>query len=152
MDGLILSSLTESQQADIELLFSKEAFTALLLQQNVRSGGMTIAFLQGNWDTFKVDSLRIFIEFRSTREFVESLNATFVIIIPRKFGTQDIKDYRPIILIGYVHKLLSNAMAIKLTSVISSLISNNSDTFIDGHQIVNVALIPNELVDLQIKC
>ena len=68
---------------------------------------MTMAFLQGNWDTISGDVMRMFAEFFSSRRFVASLNAIFIGLIPKKA----IADFQPISLVGCIYKLLSKALA-----------------------------------------
>ena len=67
--------------------------------------GMTMAFLQANWDTLRSDVLRMFSEFYHTGKFVASLNATFIGLIHKKTNAEDIRDYRPISLVGCIYKL-----------------------------------------------
>jgi len=93
----------------------------------------------------------MFSEFHLNGKFVASLNATFIGLIPKKANAQNIKDYRPISLIGCIYKLLSKVLARKLRSVIGSLISKNQNAFVGGRQILDVVLIANELIDSRIK-
>ena len=88
---------------------------------------MTMAFLQANWDTMRGEVLTLFSEFHLNGKFVASLNATFIGLIPKKADAQNIKDYRPISLIGCVYKLLSKVLARRLRKVIGSLISENQN-------------------------
>ena len=67
----------------------------------------------------------MFSEFYHTGKFVASLNATFIGLIPKKANAEDIRDYRPISLVGCIYKLLSKVLAQRLRGVTGSLISEN---------------------------
>jgi len=60
------------------------------------SDDMPMAFLQHNWDILKVDILRMCSKFHSMEKFVKSLNDAFIVLIPKKSGVEDIRDYQPI--------------------------------------------------------
>ena len=94
--------------------------------------GMTMAFLQANWDTVQGDVLSMFSEFHTNGKFVTSLNVTFIALIPKRADAQNIKDYRPISLVGCIYKLLSKVPARRLRDVIGSLISENQNAFVGG--------------------
>ena len=50
--------------------------------------------------------MQMFREFHETSKFVRSLNTTFIVMIPKKGGVEDFKDFRPISLVGSLYKLL----------------------------------------------
>ena len=106
---------------------------------------MTMASLQHNWATHKEDVMNTFAEFLSSGKFVASLNFTFIDLIPNKAGVVDIKDFRPISLVGCMYKLLSKVLARRWRAVIGYLISENQNAFVRGHQILDAVLIANEL-------
>ena len=54
---------------------------------------MTMAFLQGNWDTVSGDVMRMFTEFFSLGRFVAIINVTFIDLIPKKANAENIRDY-----------------------------------------------------------
>ena len=93
---------------------------------------MKMAFLKHNWVTFKHDVMKMFAEFSATGKFVASLNSTFIALIPKNEGAIDIKDFRPIGLVGSIYKLLSKVLARRLKGVIGSLISENQNAFVGG--------------------
>lgn len=49
----------------------------------------------------------VFKEFHLQGEFEKSLNATFISLSPKKAGAVDVKDFRSIILVGGVYKIIS---------------------------------------------
>jgi len=61
-----------------------------------------------------------------------SLNATFIGLIPKKANAEDIRDYRPISLVGCIYNLLSKVLAQRLRGVIGFLISENQNAFVGG--------------------
>ena len=47
--------------------------------------------------------------------FERSLNASFITLIPKKGNAVNIKDFRPISLVGSVYKLVSKVLANRLS-------------------------------------
>ena len=53
----------------------------------------------------------MFIEyFHTMGRFVKSLNTTFIIMVPKKAGAEDLKDFRPIILVNSLYKILAKVL------------------------------------------
>jgi hypothetical protein len=62
--------------------------------------GFTATFFQKCRDFLKTDIIDVFAEFHARGKFEKSLNATFVSLIPKKIGAMDVRDFRPISLVG----------------------------------------------------
>ncbi|KAG5598653.1 hypothetical protein H5410_030023 [Solanum commersonii] len=60
----------------------------------------TMGFYLKCWDIIKQDIMGAFHNFHSTRMFEKSYNATYIALIPKKKGAKELKDFRPISLIG----------------------------------------------------
>ncbi|RVX09646.1 LINE-1 reverse transcriptase-like [Vitis vinifera] len=52
----------------------------------------------------------MFKEFYETSSFLKSLNNTFLVLIPKKCGAEDLGDFRPISLLGGLYKLLAKIL------------------------------------------
>ena len=63
--------------------------------------------------------MKFFWEFYEHGIFVKSLNATFLILIPKKVGAKDLRDFRPISLMGGLYKWLTKVLANRLRKVVS---------------------------------
>ena len=63
--------------------------------------------------------MKFFWEFYKHGNFVKSLNATFLILIPKKVGAKDLRDFRPISLMGGLYKWLTKVLANRLRKVVS---------------------------------
>ena len=55
----------------------------------------------------KDDVIRFFREFYEHCNFVKSPNATFFVLIQKKAGVEDLRDFRPISLLGGLYKWLT---------------------------------------------
>ena len=58
----------------------------------------------------KVEIMGFFREFHKRSKFAKSLNATFLVLVPKKGVVEDMKDFRPISLVGSLYKLLAKVL------------------------------------------
>ena len=83
--------------------------------------------------------------------FQRSLNSTFLLLIPKKERAEDLRDFRPISLVGSVYKLLAKVLVNRLKLVMGEVISDSQQAFVHGRQILDAVLIANEALDSRLK-
>ena len=108
--------------------------------------GFSMAFWQASWHFVKDEIMEMFMDFHANETFIKSLNATFLVLIPKK-GDAEEKDFRPISLLGSLYKILANVLANRLKRVVGKVVSEAQNAFVEGRQITNASLIANELID-----
>ncbi|RVW78939.1 putative ribonuclease H protein [Vitis vinifera] len=79
--------------------------------------GFTMAFCQFNWSFLKEEVMGFFKDFHDQGKFVKNINAFFLVLIPKKGGAEDLKDFRSISLVGSLYKLLAKVLANRLKKV-----------------------------------
>ena len=72
-------------------------------------------------------------------------------MIPKKNGAEDIRDFKPISLVGSIYKLLAKVLANRLKSVLGGVVSESQNAFVAGRQILDAVLVANECIDSRIK-
>ena len=129
ISGLSFSSLDSVQAGLLEDVFSVEEVQAAVFGLNGdKAPGpdeFTLAFWQFCWDIVKHEVMGFFVEFHSFGRFERSLNSTFIVLIPKKWGIDDLKDFRPISLVGSLYKILAKVLANRLKRVVGNVISNS---------------------------
>ena len=109
--------------------------------------GFTVAFWQACWDFVNEEILELFKEFYDQSSFAKSLNTTFLVLIPKKGGAEDLEDFRPISLLGRLFKLLAKVLANRLKKVLGNVVYVDQNDFVRGRQILDASLIVNEVID-----
>ena len=102
-------------------------------------------------DTSEVVEENGFEEFYQHCKFEKSLNASFIALIPKKNDASNIRDFRPITLVGSLYKILAKVLANRLKVVLDQLISESQNSFVGGRQILDSVLIANECADSRTK-
>lgn len=82
--------------------------------------------------------------------FEKCFNATYIALIPKKKGAKELKNFRPISLIGSFYKLLSKFLTERIKRVMYKLVDSQQMTFIKGGQIMDAVLIANEAIDSRV--
>lgn len=54
--------------------------------------------------------MKVLLEFHKDASLERSANATFIALIPKKGGAVDIRDFRPISLVGSVYKIIAKVL------------------------------------------
>ena len=69
------------------------------------------------------------------------MNATFLVLIPKKGGAKDFRDFRSINLVDNLYKLLAKVLANRFKKVLGKVTSESQNAFIGGREILDAALI-----------
>ena len=73
--------------------------------------GFSMALFQSRWSMLKVEIMKVFQNFHTQAVFKKSLNTAFLALIPTKADAVEIKDVKPISLVGGMYKIISKVLA-----------------------------------------
>ena len=155
MEGLDFNRIDVEKAARLEEVFTEEEVFSALFDLNgdkaLSPNGFSLSFWQFSWDFVKEEVMGFLKEFHEHGRFVRSLNSTFLVLIPKKTGAGDLRDFRLISLVGGLYKLLAKVLANKLKKVVGKVVSSAQNAFVEGRQILDAALIANEVIDSLLK-
>jgi hypothetical protein len=129
----------------------REAINSMDRDKAPGPDGFSLAFFQDCWEVIKGDFMAVFEDFHSYGKFVKSINSMFISLIPEFHGAKEIKDFRPISLVGGVYKIIAKVLANRMRRVMDRIISKPQNAFVKGRQILDSVLVARVLCKLDME-
>ena len=149
--SLPFNQISVQEAKMLEAPFTEGEVQSALMEMNGDKApgpdGFSVFFWQCCWDFVKEEILEMLKEFHDQNTFLKSINNTFLMLIPKKGGAEDLGDFRPISLLGGLYKLLAKVLANRLKKVIDKVVSHDQNAFVTGKQILDASLIANGVID-----
>ena len=148
-DGFLLK-ISQEQASILERMPSKEEISLAVKSCDPSKApgydGFNLNFIKKFWDDFGEEICSFIFGFFESGHFPPEINLTWVALIPKIDEAVEIKDYRPISMVGCLYKLISKILANRVKLVMPGLVGETQSAFVSGRQILDGGLIANEVV------
>ncbi|XP_019176335.1 PREDICTED: uncharacterized protein LOC109171734 [Ipomoea nil] len=123
----------------------KTALFAMFPDKAPGPDGMNPRFYQHFWDVVGEDVSDFIVDCLNTRSLPASLNATDIVLIPKKKNPERVSDLRPIALSNVVYRVMAKMITTRMKPLMDEIISNTQSAFIPDRLITDNILIAAEV-------
>nr|GEY13309.1 RNA-directed DNA polymerase, eukaryota, reverse transcriptase zinc-binding domain protein [Tanacetum cinerariifolium] len=99
--------------------------------------GFTFGFIRRFWSLLEKDVVTVVKYFFTSGTFPKGCNASFIALIPKIPDAKMVKDFRPIILIGSLYKIIAKILANRFVGVLGDIVSEVQSDFVVDRQIID---------------
>lgn len=152
LEEIVFKSLCEHDRDWLEGSFSEEEMKDAVWScdgnRSVGLDGYSFEFFKQNWEDIKVDVVIFVEDFHEKVKHTKVCTSSFLALILKVKNPQALSEYRPICLVGSLHKLLSKLLAARLKKVIGNIVLENQLAFVPGRSIADGVLMINGILDM----
>ena len=116
------------------------------LNASPRPDGLNVAFYRATWPWIKEDVHKLVTDFYISGEFLDPINTTEIVLIPKKANAKHVTDYRPISLTNVAYRIIAKSLANRLKEDLPDYIHHSQHAFIQGRRITDNIIIAQEIV------
>jgi hypothetical protein len=139
LETILESNISEEMNLMLEAPFSdKEIDEVVKLLPNDKSpgpDGFNNEFVKNCWAIISADVKQLIRDFHSGNINLESINSSFITLVPKVDSPSSPGDFRPISLLNCVLKIITKLLANRLQSIILSLVHKNQYGFLKKRSI-----------------
>lgn len=108
--------------------------------------GMTPGFFLKHWNIVGSDIIKLVRDFVDTGQLGNDLNATNIVLIPKKKVPTSMSGLRPIALCNVSYKIISKVLANRMKPLLNTVISPTHSAFIPGRLITDNIMVSFEVL------
>jgi ribonuclease HI len=140
--------VTESMNKDLLKVFTEEEVEIALKQMGAFKApgpdGLPAGFFQHHWEILGGEVSKNILAILNSGIMPNSLNLTYIALIPKMKNPMSVSDFRPISLCNVLYKLISKVLANRLKKILPLIISPTQSAFIPGRLITDNVLAAYE--------
>ncbi|XP_020964247.1 uncharacterized protein LOC107648682 [Arachis ipaensis] len=148
-EGLV-KQLDEGEAIELEVMPTVEEIKAAVWNcessKAPGSDGYNMNFIKKCWEEVGREFIEAVLGFFQTSMLPRDSNVTWVALAPKFTGAREIKDLRPISMVGCVYKVISKVLVRRMRKVMLGLVGETQSAFVMGKKIHDGALIACETV------
>ena len=147
LEGM-LPTVTGDMNSDLNRPFLAEEVQRALHQMapltTLGPDGMSLIFYKSFWHIVGNDVIMVVLSALNTGVVLESINTTFIALIPKILEPKKVSDFRPINLCNVIYKLIAKVLVNRLKKILPFVVSDTQSAFLSGRLITDNILVAFE--------
>ncbi|XP_024014272.1 uncharacterized protein LOC112088220 [Eutrema salsugineum] len=115
-------------------------------KQDSGPDGFPAEFFRASWTVIGHETTAAIKQFFTSSFIPSSLNATSLVLIPKRRGADELKDIRPISCLNTVYKIIARILSDRIKHLLPALILSNQTAFIKDMLLLENVLLASEIV------
>ncbi|XP_010424522.1 PREDICTED: uncharacterized protein LOC104709645 [Camelina sativa] len=124
----------------------REALLRLPLSKTPGPDGYPVEFYRSYWQVLGTEFIKAVQDFFASFFLPSCVNATSLILIPKRRGADVLKDFRPISCMNTSYKVISRILSNRLKKILPTVILPNQTTFVKGRLLIENVLLASEVL------
>ncbi|KAG7576912.1 hypothetical protein ISN45_Aa03g012390 [Arabidopsis thaliana x Arabidopsis arenosa] len=150
LTSFIQDTCTLEQQSSLSIPFSADAIKSCLFKMPVNKtpgpDGFPAEFFKTTWSIIGHELCSSVLQFFRDSFIPSALNSTSLVLIPKRPGAVELKDFRPISCLNTVYKIISRLLLDRLKKLLPNLILPNQTAFVKERLLMENVLLASEVV------